>query len=472
MISMNRLRTAYVHAPPSARRALSPLLSAIPVRYRFGRTYVAYRDYIVRSRRDKDFVAKWQRDLLRTLAQAAVLRAEHYRRVARVAGLDLSAVDSFSISDLARFPILTKEELRGRAHEFVTCPLELLDEVSTSGSSGTPLRIYLDKDRSAKEWGFLQDAWSKIGFKPSCVRAVFRGIQIENVDRTPWEFEPALGELRLSPFHLTDTWMKKYCALILRYGATYLHGYPSAISIFSNYVLRMGRKDVADRICGVIAASETLFVHQRERIAEAFPKARITSFYGMSEKVLFGSELVDEAGTFEMEPLYGIAELVDDGGRTIVNPGERGRILGTGLLFGSMPLIRYDTGDLAILVEAASEKNLFRVKVKGITSRWGQEFLVGGDGQLISMTAINIHSPAYGKMSAFQFHQTEPGKATVRVVPAQGCGERDIVPFINELSAKVGASLIFDFEIVEQIAHNPRGKSRFIDQHLDLKEWQ
>jgi phenylacetate-CoA ligase len=266
--------------------------------------------------------------------------------------------------------------------------------------------------------------------------------------------------------------MEKYCALILRYGATFLHGYPSAISIFSNYVLRMGRTDVSERIHGVIAVSEALFAHQRQRIVEAFPNAKVTSFYGMSEKILFGSELAVEAGAYEMEPLYGIAELVDDNGRTIDRPGERGRIVGTGLLSRSMPLIRYDTGDLATLVEGASEKNLFRVKVKDIASRWGQEFLAGAGGQLISMTAINIHSPAYIKMSAFQFHQTELGKATLKVIPAPGCVKDDIVPFINEISAKVGASLTFDIEIVSEIAHNARGKSKFIVQHIDLTKCQ
>ncbi len=468
MIGLNQLRTAYVQAPPSVRRLLSPILSAIPLRYRFGGTYVDYRTKIDRSRRDLDFVSAWRRDRLRAIIGVATTRSPHYRRIAKCIGFDQSSIASFEVPDLAGFPILTKEELRGDCEDFLTCAKDKLDEVSTSGSSGTPLIIYLDKDRSAKEWAFVQDSWSKIGFEPRCIRAVFRGIHLDNVDKTPWEFEPALGELRLSPFHLTDAWMEKYCDLIQRYRASFLHGLPSAIFIFANYVLRAGRKDVADRISGIITSSEALFAHQRERMSHAFPKAKITSYYGMSEKVLFGSEVPDRSGVFEMEPLYGIAELVDDHGRTVEEPGKKGRIIGTGLLYRGMPLIRYDTNDIAELVESASEQNYYRIKVKNITSHWGQEFLVGIDGQLISMTAIDIRSPVYSKMSTFQFHQTKPGNATLMTVLAPGCSEEDIAPFIDEISAKIGSSLVFDIKIVDNIPRNLRGKSKFVDQKIDL----
>jgi len=457
-----------VQAPPSVRRFLSPILSTIPVRFRFGRDYVTYRKYIDRSRRDLDFVAAWRRDRLRIIVEAATTKAPHYRWIAKRIGLDPSSISTLDITDLAQFPILTKEELRGNVAEFLTRPAKTLDHVSTSGSSGSPLSFYLDKDRSTKEWAFVQDSWSKIGFEPRHIRAVFRGIHLNNVDEKPWEFEPALGELRLSPFHLTDRWMQEYCNLILRYNASFIHGYPSAISIFSNYVLRNGRQDIADCITGIIGASEAFFAHQRQQIAQAFPKARITSFYGMSEKVLFGSEVPDSPSVFEMEPIYGIAELVDDHGHTVNRPGKRGRIIGTGLLFQGMPLIRYDTGDEAELVEPASRKNFFRMSVKDLTSRWGQEFLVGSHGELISMTAINIHSPAYINMSSFQFHQTMPGKATLKVIAAPGCTVEDIAPFIDEISAKIGASMVFEIAIVDRLNQNSRGKSKFIDQKLDL----
>ena len=282
----------------------------------------------------------------------------------------------------------------------------------------------------------------------------------------------ALGELKLSPFHLTSDWMPLFADLIRHYQADFLHGYPSALSIFASYVLKAHRDDLSRQVKGVMAISETLFDHQRSLIASAFPHAKITSFYGMSEKVLFATELLDEPGTFELEPLYGIGEIVDDAGAVLHESGATGRLLGTGLLFHGMPFIRYDTGDVAELVAAPSEQNGYRLRVRGIRSRRAQEFLVGRHGELISMTAINIHSAAYASLSAFQFHQSVPGEATLRVIPEPGCTVEDIRPFIAEISAKIGASMRFEIALVERLEQNTRGKTKFIVQELDLAAYR
>ena len=378
----------------------------------------------------------------------------------------------FEISDLQKLPILTKDELRKYRQDFLTCPAEKLDIISTSGSTGMPLSFYLDKERSAIEWAFIQDSWSRIGYDPQQRRAVFRGIHFSQVDQKPYEFDPALGELRLSPFHMTPNWMNKYSQLIIRYKIKFLHGYPSALSLFSNFVNRTRHADLSRKITGIMSISENLFYHQRELISKVFPYAKITSYYGMSEKVLFATEVMDDPGTFEMEPLYGICEVVDDAGELIRAPGKTGRMVGTGLLFHGMPFIRYDTGDMAELVEMPSQDNSFRMKVKNIRSRWGQEFLVGSHGELISMTAINIHSTAYGSMSTFQFQQEIPGQATLKVVPEKGYSLDDIRHFIDEISEKIGSSMIFKIKIVESLDKNTRGKTKFIDQKIDLKAYQ
>ena len=84
------------------------------------------------------------------------------------------------------------------------------------------------------------------------------------------------------------------------------------------------------------------------------------------------------------------------------------------------------------------------------------------------MTAINIHSPAYVKMTAFQFMQTSPGRALLKVIPAKNCVVEDIQPFVQEISRKIGRSMTFEIELVEKLESSVRGKTKFIDQRLDL----
>jgi phenylacetate-CoA ligase len=465
----DRARTAFIHHPVWLRRAAGPLLALAPPDLLFGSTYRTYRKLIVRSRADAAFTYGWQTRRLRELLARAAGNAPHYRQLSRELGLSEAELTSFDVTDLQKFPILTRTELSARPEEFTTEPLSQLDMVTTGGSSGAPLVFYLDKSRSPKEWAFALDAWGKTGFSPGDVRAVFRGVHLANVDKTPWEYNRPLRELRLSPFHLTDDWMAKYCELMRQYGVSFLHGYPSALAIFAAYVLRAGREEIGKQIRGVIAISERLISHQRDLIGHAFQGARASSTYALGERVAFGSEVAGSADVYEMEPLHGITELLDERGRRIERAGDTGRIVGTGLLLGGTAFVRYDTGDLARLVEAPSAANGYRLIVSGIHGRRAQEFLVGSDRQLISMTAINVHSPAYTKMTAFQFLQTVPGRAVLKVIPAKGCAADDIQPFVREISRKIGKSMTFEVELVAKLESSVRGKTKFIDQRLDLR---
>ena len=469
---MDRLRTAFVGAPSWVRQVASPVLRLIPQHILYGPTYLEHRRHIDRSRSDEPFVREWRTRKLRELLLLACRQAPYYRKIATQLELSEADLANFELSGLARFPILSKDQLRAALNDFITRPPGQLDVVSTSGSSGRPLVFYLDKDRSATEWAFVQDGWAKIGLTGKDARAVFRGAYIPHVDGTPWEYNSTLHELRLSPFHLTEIWMNKYCDLIMRYNATYLFGYPSAMAILAAHVLRAGRKDVAEQIKGAYVISENLLGHQRELIAHTFNTDKISASYGMSEKVAYGSELRGRPGVFELEPLYGISELIGDDGKPVTVPGEQGRIVSTGLLFTGMPLVRYDTGDIAELVESPSPQNLHRLVVRNIRSHWVQEFLVGVDNRLIPMTAMNIHSPAYLKIQAFQFFQDTPGRAVFKAIPAAGCGVDDIRPIITEISRKTGSSISLDLELVETLQSNKRGKSKFIDQRLDLAKFQ
>lgn len=467
---LDKLRTAYSKAPASVRGKLAPFLVLAPIASLYGSTYTEYRDNIDRSAHDEGFVREWRRKRLCEILGCAIDKSPYYQRIAQEHGITYDALARLGEAALAQFPILTKEMIREHRMQMLTCSKDALSEISTGGSSGTPLSFYLDKDRSVKEWAFLQDYWSKIGFTPKCVRAVFRGVLIDNVDTKPWEYDAALRELRLSPFHLTDEFEAKYCQLIQQKGIAYLHGYPSAISIFAGYVQRTNHA-IRRQIKGVICASEQLHAYQREAIEHAFPNAQVTSFYGLSEKVLIGNEVRQRPGVYDLQPLYGYAELVDEAGEAILEPGRRGRLLGTSLLFQGMPLIRYDTGDTAELVALPTEKNLHRMRICAIEPRRGTEFVVGAQGQLISMTAINIHSSAYSKILAFQFRQRKPGEVRLCVSLAPGATPADLEPFVREISTKIGQSVQFEVELKADMQRTARGKAKFIEQELDISQY-
>lgn len=475
MSMLNKLRGVYVKSPWWIRKISAPLLASVPVKYRYGSTYCQYRKDIQKSEFDQDFVMEFQTERLKQIIKSCVESNNYYKKI--LENKKITNNNEFTIGDLKLLPIITKGDVRENPDKFLVTDLSQVDVVSTSGSSGKPMEFYLDKERSVKEWAFINHIWSRSAYKDNSRRAVLRGVFLPNVDTKPWEYDVALRELRISSFHLSPYFMDEYLALLEKYRINYIHGYPSAITMLALHAKKVGWNPPS-YLYGILPVSEALFSYQREIILNSFGNVSIMPFYGLSEKVAIAGEVPEKPDTYEFEPLYGITELVDDEGKTIITPGKEGRIISTGLLSTSMPLLRYDTGDRGVLERNPSYENCFRIRVSGIRSRWGQEFLVTKSGVLISMTAIgmrqaitNVHSPMYSRAQEFQFYQDVPGVAILRVKPFHGYQYEDIVPLLNEIQDKVGSDLLLKLEIVESLYVNMRGKRCFIDQKLNLKSY-
>lgn len=464
------LRGMYVGLPPSVKKMLSPLLVLLPAKRKYGKTYLEMREIIAASEENNENIINYRANRLRVIFNAASSTKyykENFKDIDIIKDLDYQGL----IQLLARFPILTKESIKERLEVLLSVPADALDEISTGGSSGQPLKFYLDKNRSVREWAFIHQIWSACGYEVGETRAVLRGVLINNVDQKPWEYDAALSELKLSPFHLTHKNIAIFFEEIERRKINYIHGYPSAISILAKHIEQNGW-GYADNIKGVFLISEPVFPHQQQQIRRSFKHAKLLPFYGMSEKVAIAKEVDDSDGTYVFNPLYGITELVSASGELITTPGEKGRIISTGLMCSGLPFIRYDTEDEAELVEPATESNNYRLTVKNIRPRRSQEYIVGKNGEVFSMAAINIHSDAYSLIKEFQLKQEDPGLVQILVVPNDGVEKNKLNDFLEEIQQKVGSNTSFSLKLVDEIARTARGKAKFIEQLLNLEDYQ
>lgn len=360
---------------------------------------------------------------------------------------------------LREFPLLDKEALQEHLESYLPRDFERIPhyEISTGGTSGRQLRFFVDDASQSVETAFMHRQWGRVGYSPRCRKATFRGVSFRNLKPgTHWQANPIYNEIQFSPFHMTEANLAQYVDVLARFNPRYLHGYPSAVDILAEYVLRNGLRERLPRIQAALLGSEGLMPGQRERIEDAF-QTRVYSWYGHSERVILAGEC-ELNETYHQFPDYGIMEIVSEAGKRLEREGERGELVGTGLLNRSLPLIRYRTGDYATRCEPHCECGRSWDRFTAVEGRWKQEMLVGRNGARISIAALNMHGPIFERVIRYQYLQREAGVCELRVLPAPGFSETDRLRIEDAYRAKVGGELELTVRAVDGISLTPRGK--------------
>ena len=292
-------RSAYTHLPPRTRSNLARVLRFVPESVKWGPSYSAWRKRLATSRNDPAFVRDYQDRARRAMLTLATERSPFYRDLFAKTFANEAGSRLLDETYWNRIPILKSCTVVQHARAMCTRPLAELDIGSTGGTSGTPVKFHLDKTRSPIEYAFVHDAWSRAGFRAGDARCVFRGLELDDPEHSHMHYERALAELRCSVFHLTDDTMRKYYDEIVARRIRFIHGYPSAISIFAAFLVRAGLAPLS-QVEGVFPTSERFNAIHREITLQAFNHAMIVPFYGLSEKVAFAIARPDDIDVFEL----------------------------------------------------------------------------------------------------------------------------------------------------------------------------
>lgn len=435
-------------------------LYLVPLKYRLGgKNFIGTYHLLAESEHwSKERLVRYQKTQLQELLEHAQKNVPFYSNI------KLASSDPFK--NLESLPLMDKNQIQQQFNQFVVHNLNDYHyyHVTTGGTTGNSLNIFLDNSTYGREWAFVLTGWRRVRFKPGDRTISFRGVEFRDTEKgIYWQDNPIYNMMEMSPFHMSENNLPQYIKKIQQFKPKYLHGYPSAISILANYVLR--NEIPFPKISGVLAISENIYPEQRELIEKAFG-TRLFSFYGMSEKVINAPEC--ELDTrYHCFPQYGITEVVDKNGFP-VDEGEQGELVGTGFLNYCMPFIRYRTGDFATLHTSAcgcKRPNLLLSDLKG---RWMQEMLIGKDGTLISMTAMNLHSDVFKNVHRYQFQQSLEGFVDILIVPSIAYNSADEQKVRTALFSKVGTNIVFNLKYVDGIPLTERGKGKLLVQKLKL----
>jgi phenylacetate-CoA ligase len=455
-------RRVYENLPASIKQSVQLL----PFAWLAGR---GYRDVLSREKwfdqAGREEVNRYQEQELRGVLEYATKQVPAYQHLRPI-------VERHSPFDaLKSFPLLDKDTVQANPEDFLPRDFGKLRhyEASTGGTSGNQLKFFLDDRSQSVELGFMHRQWRRVGYTPGCRKATFRGVPFRNLlPGVFWQHNPIYNELQFSPFHMSEANLAAYVDRIGRYRPDFFHGYPSAIDVLAEYVLRHGLTNKLPEIRAVLLASEGATKEQRTRIERAFA-TRAYSWYGHSERLVLAGEC-ERNSTYHHFPDYGILEIVDDQGNSCDQEGDRGEIVGTGFHNRCMPLIRYRTADSATRVDFRCECGRNWDRFTDVEGRWLQDVVIGKSGTQISIAALNMHGPLFERVVRYQYYQDCPGRCVLKLVVAPGFTEMERTAIEQAYNDKVGAEVEFRIDIVDDIPLTARGKHKMLDSRLEMPE--
>ncbi len=247
---------------------------------------------------------------------------------------------------LDKMPVVNKDTYRGSYDAFLSG--EYRDAkgsrtMSTSGSTGTPLTIIQDKDKvdhdTADGIFFGAMAGYYIGMKMGFLR-----VWVHNVKKSALRLF-AENMIMVDTSVLGDAEIAKMLDMFRRRKVKCLIGYASSLGEISRYIDRHHVDTSRFSIRSIIPISESMPSVVRQRLSEQF-SCPVQAWYSNEENGIMGIQSANGTAYYIDSENFHIEILKMDADEP-AKDGELGRIVITDLRNRAMPIIRYDTGDLA-----------------------------------------------------------------------------------------------------------------------------
>ena len=284
---------------------------------------------------------------------------------------------------------------------------------------------------------------------------------------SPKEGEPLikyswmLNTFYYSPFHMDDKHMEEYYHHMRSKKVKYLRGYPSSIKIFAEFCQKKGY--IIPGLKFILTASEVLSEDDRSFIENVFG-VQIGNHYGLAEQiVMFGN--CSESSILHNYNEYGYCELMPTDEQNIY------RIIGTNLHNDLMPLLRYDTGDLAYVrpgITCSCERA--GVKVEAIIGRHDQ-LLADSNGLKIPTVNFYTLMEYFTDLTAWQLVQNDDSLIVLCVM--QGLSEirkkeveTEILIGLN--SRLQNSCLTYEVRFVKSLVKIKEGKTPILVKNVQI----
>ena len=455
---MSKLETIYKSVPYPVKVLLLNLKAWLNHRKRYTESYNKYvAEYEALWEAPLKTLSQYQLNLLKGILLECVRFVPYYKETFEHAGITKAQIEKNPFKALNTIPLLSKDARKKEVERLLNTNPErpLIETGFTSGTSGSPTKIYFDKESIERSFALWTRFHRTIGLTGTERSVRFSGRILIAADRKQppfWVYNRIDDQLFMSSYHLTNANCKAYIEKLNRFKPEFLDGYPSALFVLASYI--QSHKLVLNfKPKAIAVTAETLYGYQRLAIERAFD-CKVYNQYASSE----GSPLISQCteGNLHVNLDSGIFEFLNSENQT-AQPGEIAKMVVTSFRNLKTPLIRYDIGDSVLIpkqpIQCSCGCNMPVV-----------ERIIGREDDVLwtpEKGYVGRMDTAYKGIDGIvksQLIQESPGSLLVKNCVDSDYDDKNEANFITNLKERLGAHISIEIKIVEDIPLSANGK--------------
>lgn len=360
-----------------------------------------------------------------------------------------------NFSSLNDFPVINKTIIREQIEEIKseTYRNKKNHKMSTSGSSGTPFTTLQDKNKRLRNTAdtiyFKQRAGFEIGYRLYYIRKWFKMHQKSKTTTLMRNI------VMVDVTEFSDEYLSLLIAQLQSDSSTkVIIGYSSALREICTYLDRTNAKPIKTNISCIIAMAESLSDYTRKSLEKYFD-APVLMRYSNLENGILSLQLPNSGNCLQINWASYFVEILHLDKDEPVAYGELGRVVVTDLFNYCMPMIRYDTGDFAIM----TNKDPYFNNAPSFSHVEGRkmDMIYDTKGNPQS-TFIIFHLESYPELKQFQFIQEGRARYVLKLNTDESFSSQN--ELVQMFKSYLGQDATIDVRYVNEIPQLSSGKRR------------
>jgi phenylacetate-CoA ligase len=403
----------------------------------------------------RDKLRAYQNEKLRRLIEHVYHNVPYYHDVMRSKGIQPQ--DICSVDDLKYFPILIKKVIKANFKEIMSKDINKRSVIkfSTSGTTGDPLTVLVDRDSRIWAEAARLRGWSWANYEV--------GNSIINFSSHKWP--SMLGKIRIGLINIHEFPEFAEKDELIHYFSKIRKLKPFCLTGLTSNLCRIAAIYDKYNVNGIqfpviFSTAEMLHEHQRDLLEKLF-KSKVYDYYGSTEIGSLAYEC--EYNNKHITDEHVIIETMNSQGANVSN--TCGDIILTDLDNYAMPFIRYKCGDVGTLTGSECECRRGLHILKSLDGR-SQEFLKTLDGNCVSAMYFPSRFKKVKGIEQYQIVQPDINHITLKIVKNKFFSSNELEKMIQIIKEKIGNDVNISVEECDRIPLTTRGKMQLVISHL------